>query len=258
MSPVRRRPLALAALALLATPALAACPPAAAPRALPPVPSATPSPTALVEVRAQQVVPPATARPRPSKVAPRPARSHAAARVRTALPTHRAVVVAAPPKPAVVAAPRPKATTAPAPRPATSGDSYPWRDSAGTANDTWGFTERQCVSYAAWRLSRAGHAINNSQGWGSAYNWDDTARRLGRTVSTAPRVGAVAQWNAGESSQVWVNGSPGGTFSAGSYGHVAYVTAVYGDGSVQVSQYNATGNRSYSSMRLRAPRYLYL
>ena len=30
------------------------------------------------------------------------------------------------------------------------------------------------------------------------------------------------------------------------------------DGSVQVAQYNGTGDRAYSTMRVRAPRYLYL
>ena len=45
---------------------------------------------------------------------------------------------------------------------------------------------------------------------------------------------------------------------AGSYGHVAYVEAVYADGSVRLAQYNMYGNRSYSLMRAKAPRYLYL
>jgi surface antigen len=35
------------------------------------------------------------------------------------------------------------------------------------------------------------------------------------------------------------------------------VTHVYSDGSVQIEQYNMSGTRSYSTMRVKAPRYLY-
>jgi surface antigen len=45
---------------------------------------------------------------------------------------------------------------------------------------------------------------------------------------------------------------------AGMYGHVGYVQGVYSDGSVSVAQYNMNGNRSYSTARVRAPRYLYV
>ncbi|MEO6204450.1 MAG: CHAP domain-containing protein [Mycobacteriales bacterium] len=173
---------------------------------------------------------------------------------------------AAKPAPAPTAtqpsAPKPAATVspAPAPKPAATagtatkvGDDYPYRTDTTNGSDPWGFTKRQCVSFAAFRLSQRGHTISNSQNWGSALNWDDTARRLGKTVTTTPRVGAIAQWNAGESSRYG-----NGTFTAGGYGHVAYVTAVYSDGSVLLEQYNLGGNRSYSTMRATAPRYLLL
>ena len=114
------------------------------------------------------------------------------------------------------------------------------------------------MSYAAWRLYKMGHRISNSSGhWGNAYNWDDVARRVGRRVTTTPKVGAIAQWNAYEKSR-WYTSSGVGTMQAGRYGHVAYVAAVYSDGSVLVRQYNMNGNRSYSTMRVKAPRYLYI
>ena len=182
--------------------------------------------------------------------------------------TVKAVTKAAAPKPAPVkahakSAPSPVAATKPAAKPMTApepapapaaktGDDYPWRTSAGTANDTWGFTQRQCVSFAAFRLAQHGNAISTGQGWGSALTWDDTARSRGVTVSTTPRVGAVAQWNAGESSTV----AGGGRFTAGSYGHVGYVAAVYADGTALVEQYNLGGDRSYTALRMTAPRYL--
>lgn len=188
-----------------------------------------------------------------AKVAAQPVKAQA----KPAAVTRKAVrtVTTSRPRTVVKAAP---VVVAPAP---VKADAYPYRTSAGNSADAWGFTQRQCVSYAAWRLSNAGHAISNVQdGWGSASNWDDTARRLGMAVTTKASVGSIAQWNPGESSSLYAPGSstPGGRFAAGSYGHVGYVTAVYADGSVQVAQYNATGDRAFSSMHMTAPRYLHV
>ena len=141
-----------------------------------------------------------------------------------------------------------------------AGDDYPWRTSTTNAADRWGFTQRQCVSFVAWREAQAGHPISNAtQRWGSAVNWDNTARALGVWISTRPRVGAIAQWNAYERSAWYANGSSvaNGSITAGGYGHVAWVKAVYADGSALIEQYNMFNNRSYSTMRVKAPRYLY-
>ncbi|MCU1591297.1 MAG: hypothetical protein JWP11_2553 [Frankiales bacterium] len=141
-----------------------------------------------------------------------------------------------------------------------AGDDYPWRTSTTSAADRWGFTQRQCVSFVAWREAQAGHPVSNmTQHWGSAVNWDNTARALGVWISSRPRVGAIAQWNAYEQGAWYANGSSvaNGTVSAGGYGHVAWVRAVYSDGSALIEQYNMFGNRSYSTMRVKAPRYLY-
>jgi surface antigen len=143
----------------------------------------------------------------------------------------------------------------------TTTDAYPYRSDSTGGRDDWGFTKRQCVSYVAWRLADLGRPIDNaSQGWGSALDWDDTARRLGYSVSTRPQVGAVAQWNAHESGAYWSGSSASsdGSYAAGTVGHVAWVMKVYSDGSVLVAQYNGTGDRSYSTMRVKAPRYLSL
>jgi len=143
-------------------------------------------------------------------------------------------------------------------------DDYPWAGGSRTASDSFGFTQRQCVSYAAWRLYKAGHRINNTTSyngttyyWGSALHWDSTAVALHKVVTRTPKVGAVAQWNAYEKSAYYANGGVG-TFQAGSYGHVAWVAGVYSDGSVLVRQYNLSGAGTYSQMRVKAPRYLYL
>ena len=43
-------------------------------------------------------------------------------------------------------------------------DDYPYRNQSDYyAIDKWGFTERQCVSFAAWRLAQHGHAISNTR-----------------------------------------------------------------------------------------------
>ena len=174
---------------------------------------------------------------------------------------------AAPVPVAPPAAPVPAPVLPPAPRPApvaprpVSGDDYPYRYASGSQSDPWGFTERQCVSFVAWRLSQAGRPLNNAtDGWGSALTWADAARRHGDTVSTTPSVGSVAQWGAGESSDYYSPGSSyaNGRFTASGYGHVAWVRFVYADGSVLVEQYNLGENRSYSVMHARAPRFLRL
>jgi surface antigen len=163
-----------------------------------------------------------------------------------------------------------RTTTTTAPRTATKStvsqtkqpwgvDDYPYRNQTDYyAMDKWGFTERQCVSFAAWRLAQHGNTINNKDNWGSAYTWDDTARRLGYRVTSTAHVGYIAQWNAHESGAYYGKGSstPNGTFSAGGYGHVGWVKQVYADGSALVEQYNMGNSRSYSVMRVKAPRYL--
>lgn len=143
-------------------------------------------------------------------------------------------------------------------------DDYPWKTATTNSIDWFGFTKRQCVSYAAWRLYKAGRRINNrtvhngkTYYWGNAWNWDNTAVALGKRVSRTPRVGSVAHWNAYETSRWMVSGSWGG-FKAGGYGHVAWVAYVYSDGSVLLRQYNVGGSRAFSQARAYAPRYLYI
>ena len=141
------------------------------------------------------------------------------------------------------------------------GDDYPWRTDATWSADTRGFTKRQCVSFVAFRMAQRGvHLDNWRNGWGSALNWDDAARRMGHGIGSQARVGAIAQWNPGERAAWYANGSSyaNGTITAGPYGHVGYVQGVHPDGSAVVTQYNLSGTRTYSIVRVRAPRYLYV
>ena len=81
--------------------------------------------------------------------------------------------------------------------------------------------------------------------------------KAGYKVSKFPRVGAVAQWNINETSRWTINGASS-WFNGGPVGHVAIVTHVYSDGTAQISEYNLNEQRTYSSIRVKAPRYLYI
>lgn len=107
---------------------------------------------------------------------------------------------------------------------------YPWANAPfpNTVSDPWGMYLRQCVSYTAWRVANSGRHMPFWGGRGNANQWDDNARKAGIPVDTSPRVGDVAVSN------------------AGTYGHVMYVEAVHGNGTITISQYNAGWDGRYS------------
>ena len=106
------------------------------------------------------------------------------------------------------------------------GSGYPY--SSIDEPDAWGFLTRECTSYAAWYLNvvQGKHFENTRPGYGSAYNWANLARdpENSLNVSSSPRVGAVISWEAGPLTSSW--------------GHVAAVEAVNGDGTIDVSEFN--------------------
>lgn len=114
----------------------------------------------------------------------------------------------------------------------TSG--YPWSGVPfpNTIADPWGMYKRQCVSYTAWKVANSGRYMPYWGGIGNAKQWDDNARAAGIPVDGSPRAGDVAISN------------------SGTYGHAMYVEAVYGDGTIYVSQYNAGWSGSYSEARI--------
>lgn len=118
--------------------------------------------------------------------------------------------------------------------PDTSG--YPWANAPfpNSIPDNWGMYLRQCVSYTAWKVYKSGRHMPYWGGRGNANQWDDNARAAGIPTDSSPRVGDVAVSN------------------AGSYGHVMYVEAVYGDGTIYISQYNAGWDGRYSEARISA------
>ncbi len=128
-------------------------------------------------------------------------------------------------------APAPAPTPAPSGRPAsvTFTDDYPYKNGDPDKADKWGFFQRECTSFVAWRLNRVKPFSNFMKGghFGNAMGWDDNARRIGMKVDRKPAVGAVMVRN------------------SGTYGHVAIVAKV-GKGKIYVEQYNAGGTHRYS------------
>ena len=104
------------------------------------------------------------------------------------------------------------------------GNNYPYSGQTSGV-DRWNMYKGQCTSFAAWRIESVHHVKGftnqyKGQHWGNANSWDDAARRSGVTVASRPKVGDIAQSD------------------AGSYGHVAYVAKVNSNGSFVVEEYN--------------------
>lgn len=144
---------------------------------------------------------------------------------------------------------------------------YPWASDQTGGSDPYGMTMRQCVSFAAWYLNGHGtpfgHFTKGPKGvgtFGDAATWDAAAYKAGFKVSTRPVVGSVAQWHSHEKNSFKISTSKlTYTIAAGAAGHVAVVTHVYTDGSVDLAQYNFGFNRSYSTLpKVKAPRYIYV
>lgn len=118
------------------------------------------------------------------------------------------------------------------------GDDLPWRASQVYQPSPLGMFNRECVDFALWRINQqlgsttAPYKILNGTFrpdgalLGSALTWKDGWDAKGWPTGKTPRVGAV----------VWY--SPGTGGADGTYGHVAIVKAVNGDGSFLEEGYN--------------------
>jgi surface antigen len=128
---------------------------------------------------------------------------------------------------------------------------YPWNSSNcgmigyfstggadGNGGDGRGYGCRQCASYAAWRVAKeTGYYPIN---WGNAKDFPSSASGL-FPVGYTPKAGSLAV----------MTGSAAGNFE----GHIAWVEAVNGNGTILVSQYNynyGAGYGMYSEMILSA------
>lgn len=109
----------------------------------------------------------------------------------------------------------------PAPSPGNGGYPAVWANAPLDAYiDNWGLYTRECVSYVAWKVASTGRYVPHFGGRGHAYQWPTTTAGHGIANGSTPKVGAAA------------------VQYGGPYGHVMYVEAVHGDGTITVSDYN--------------------
>ncbi len=112
-----------------------------------------------------------------------------------------------------------------------SNGGYPslWANAAqDSLVDSWGMYNRECVSYVAFKVAQAYGNMPYWGGRGNANQWPGNARAAGIPTGTTARAGAV------------------GVVSSGTYGHVAWVESVNGDGTINISHYNVNWNGSYA------------
>jgi hypothetical protein len=125
--------------------------------------------------------------------------------------------------------------------PGHPGNLYNWGYRDGRAgvfrpSDPWGYEYRNCTSYVAWRLSRAGVPAVLFAGLGNASQWiAGVAGERGVVVNQAASPGAVAVWATGAS-----------------VGHVAWVDTVRGN-AVTVSDYNYAGTGAFAAHLVTSP-----
>lgn len=128
-----------------------------------------------------------------------------------------------------------------------NGDDYPYRNGMIDVPDAWGYLTRECVSFVAWRM-------NQQMGWkegqpypfaartvgllGNANTWGPRLEAQGYKVDMNPAPGAIAWWG----------GNKG--IASSEYGHVAVVTKVNDNGTVEIEQYNGIPPYGYSTMTL--------
>lgn len=103
--------------------------------------------------------------------------------------------------------------------------------------DPWGMYNRECVSYAAWRVYHKNGYMPYWGGVGNARQWPGNADAAGISRGKMPKVGSVAVIYS--------------VYAGDPYGHVAWVESVE-SGMVTVSQYNWGSPGSYSTMRVNA------
>lgn len=125
-------------------------------------------------------------------------------------------------------APRAQAVTT------TATTSAPAYNSYATAQAGNRYSYGYCTWYVYNRRAELGMPIGSF--WGNASSWAYMARSAGYRVDNTPAVYSIMQ----------------DSYSAGGYGHVAVVEAVYPDGSILVSEMNYAGWNVASSRTLSA------
>lgn len=120
------------------------------------------------------------------------------------------------------------------------GDTYPTplcNSGQDSMVDQWGLYNRECVSYVAWKEYSNGkfvpYGLGNAGDWPSNVpnSWIDNSPHTG-DAAVRPAIPGYGFWEGGQ----WV----------ADVGHVMYVEHVNSDGTLAISQYNASLNGTYS------------
>lgn len=105
---------------------------------------------------------------------------------------------------------------------------YDWAVGGSIWNpSTGGYGYRNCTDYVSWKIRSEGRYV--PAGLGNANQWDNNYPSDG---SPSPGDAAVS--------------------NAGFYGHVMYVEAVHGNGTITVSDYNRAGTGKYATSTISA------
>ena len=90
------------------------------------------------------------------------------------------------------------------------------------------------IGQCTWGVKSLADWVGNY--WGNANEWGASARKAGYTTGDVPMVGSVVVF-------------PNVMYEGVNYGHVAYVTHVYDDGSIEVMEANYGGNQTIGNHR---------
>ena len=113
------------------------------------------------------------------------------------------------------------------------GDDYPAHYKNGSQEiDKWRMYSRQCTSFAAFRLSNV-NGFEIPVAYGNANEWGYRAKREGYRVDQRPAIGSIA-WD-----------------TSGQYGHVAWVSNVFGD-MIEIEEYNYGVRERYNRRTVKA------
>jgi len=113
------------------------------------------------------------------------------------------------------------------------GDDYPAYYKNGSQEiDKWRMYSRQCTSFAAFRLSNV-NGFEIPAAYGNANEWGYRAKREGYRVDQRPAIGSIA-WD-----------------TSGQYGHVAWVSNVFGD-MIEIEEYNYGVRERYNRRTVKA------
>ena len=100
------------------------------------------------------------------------------------------------------------------------------------------------IGQCTWGVKSLADWVGNY--WGNANQWGDSARKAGYQTGNVPMVGSVIVF-------------PNSIYEGVNYGHVAYVTNVYDDGTIEVLESNYNGDMQIKNYRGRfnpnQPRY---